>query len=227
MAHKAANQFFGECMKKVFCLILLAYQTMIYAQNQEIKDFWNWFSRQSDILFNFENDQEKIFDQLSIQLSKVDKNLTFEFGPIENNKREFIISAAGILSSFPSVESIYANHPNLDKWIFIKYRPRREVINIITYQGISINPKDVQYLLFKDEDPKKVGVLVFIKNYQKSLQSIFHEIGYLFLDEALGEYDVETYIGGIDFMDFGSKYYSKSSPITDLAKSFDEYMKNL
>jgi aminoglycoside phosphotransferase len=52
------------------------------------KKFWKWFVEHSDELFNFEADQQRIFDELAAQLKKVHESLTFEFGPIEDNKRD-------------------------------------------------------------------------------------------------------------------------------------------
>lgn len=65
------------------------------------------------MLFHFETDQEKTFDKLSAELKKANPDLTFEFGPVENGKREFVISAAGIKTAFPYVESLFNSAPKL------------------------------------------------------------------------------------------------------------------
>ena len=52
-------------------------------QNQE-KSFWGWFQKNEEMLFHFESDQEKTLDKLSAELKKVNPDLTFEFGPVEN-----------------------------------------------------------------------------------------------------------------------------------------------
>jgi hypothetical protein len=56
--------------------------------------FWSWFINNSTDIFHFENDRDRIFDELGCQMQKVNPDLTFEFGPIENNKRDFV---SGIL----------------------------------------------------------------------------------------------------------------------------------
>jgi len=70
-------------------------------------DFWKWFEANHAELFDFERDQDRIFDRLAAEMHKVDHDLTFEFGPKENGKREFIISADGIVRAFPKVETLY------------------------------------------------------------------------------------------------------------------------
>src|SRR5258705_9521609 len=87
--------------------------------------FWKWFIKNERRLFEFDTAQEKIFGELSKELKKVHGDLTFEFGPVQDGKREFVLSAGGIKSAFPSVESLYAKAPPLPRWVWVKYRPRR------------------------------------------------------------------------------------------------------
>lgn len=77
--------------------------------------FWNWFQKNEATLFDFEKDQERIFDRLSAELQKIDPNLTFEFGPQDNGRREFTISADGIRKAFPAVEKLYAAAPSMPR----------------------------------------------------------------------------------------------------------------
>jgi len=87
--------------------------------------FWIWFAQHQAELFDFETDQERLFDQLAIQLQKVQPNLTFEFGPKDGGKREFVISAGGIKAAFPAVVFLADVVPALDQWRVTAFRPRR------------------------------------------------------------------------------------------------------
>ena len=75
-------------------------------------------------------------------------------------------------------------------------------------------------LLFKDENPDKEGILLFIQDFKTTKDSLFEQAGYLILDSAIGEHDMETYIGAIDIVGFDSEHYSKSLPIDELAQDF-------
>ena len=55
--------------------------------------FWKWFQRNENSLFDFEKDRERTFDLLGAEMHKLNPNLTFEFGPKEDGRREFVISA--------------------------------------------------------------------------------------------------------------------------------------
>ena len=189
--------------------------------------FWSWFTKNSSNLFSFEKDQEKIFDELSAQMSKVNSDLTFEFGPIENNKRDFVISAGGIKASFPAVEKLYESRPDLKEWNFIKFRPRRATIHTIQFQDIKIAPTDVKFAIFKDNTPNNIGILLFINWYNENDRSKYSQIGYLYLDEIIGEYDVEMSVGAIEIQGFDSKYFTNAQNIDELEKSFDQEKINL
>jgi hypothetical protein len=195
-----------------------------FAGSSEAK-FWKWFVKNQDMLFEFEKDRENIFDKLSSEINKVNPNLTFEFSPkLESGKREFVISAAGIKDAFPVVEALYNSAPNLSKWIFIKFRPRRRPLNDVSFGGKSIKASEVHYKMFKDQE--KVGLIIFLDGYNDAEKDTYGNIGYLFLDEALGEYDIEMKVGLIEFHSRESEYFEGSRPISELADHFDEYYKN-
>lgn len=191
-------------------------------KKHSFEKFWIWFKRNEDRIYNFQKDQEKIFDELSYQLSLVDTNLTFEFSPIQDNgKREFVISADGIKSSFAAVEGLAEKAPSLEKWIIVKYRPRRSTLNVLNYKNKSVNPEDVYFAIFNDEDPNKVGIILFFRDYDEREKDTWGQIGYLILDEALGEYDVETKVGAIVFESINSEYFKHAHRINELQQDFD------
>jgi hypothetical protein len=184
--------------------------------------FWKWFVANEPRLFHFESDQETIFGGLTRELNKVNSDLTFEFGPVKNRKREFVISAGGIKAAFPAVEALYNKAPVLPRWVWVKFRPRRLPINDLNYGGKEVKADDVRYLLANDGD--KVGVVMFFDGYNESEKTTYGQIGYLFLDEALGEYAVETQVGFVEFHSRESKYFERSQPLRELPRAFDDYV---
>jgi hypothetical protein len=189
------------------------------------QQFWRWFEKNEKMLLDFETDQETIFDELSEQMKKVHPDLTFEFGPInENGKREFVISAGGIKKGFTAVEALFNSAPSLPHWQFIKYRPRRSPLNDLEYGSKTVKAKDVYYGMYKDGD--KVGLVLFFDGYNEKEKYVFGNIGYLFLDEALGEYDIETKVGFIEFHGRDSKQYENSRPLNELVENFDAYFRD-
>lgn len=186
------------------------------------KNFWEWFQNNQKMLKNFENDQENVLEQLVDELKKVHEDLTFEMSSKkENGKRDFVISADGIISAFPHVDALCCAAPDFEDWDIIKFRPRRNIDHSIKLGDRDISYKDVHFLLYPD-DKLKVGIVLYIKGFNESEFNIFANIGFLFLDLILGEYDVETKAGHIDFESTESKDFKKAKPLINLAAEFDE-----
>ena len=191
------------------------------AQASPEGDFWKWFVSNEAQLFSWESDREATFDKLGAAMHRVNPDLTFEFGPVANGKREFVISAGGMKKAFPTVEALFASAPSLKRWKWTKFRPRRSSLSDIEFGGITVRASDVHYLLARD-DPK-VGIVLFFDGYNEKEKNTFGQIGYLFLDEALGEYVVEMQVGFIEFQSRKSKYFQEASPLVELSAHFDEF----
>lgn len=192
----------------------------LFKKSKEEK-FWEWFCKNSAEIFDFEKDQEAIFDKIQAELGKIDVNLTFEISSKKDSKRDFILSADGILSLFPVVEALFSAKPALPEWNFVKFRPRRAIGNSIRFGNIELFPSDVRFLLVDEDDDEndKIGIVLFLRGFDGS--ALFNQIGFLFLDECLGEFDVETKVGGISFKSFDSVHFEKSKPIEELPATFD------
>ena len=158
------------------------------------EDFWNWFKGNEDMLFNFENDRERTFEKLGAEMHKLNPSLTFELGPVENGRREFVISADGIKDAFPEVEALYGAAPSLPRWKFTKFRPRRKPMDV-NYGGVSVHAASVTVQLSRNG--QLADLTVFIPGYSEPKREAFTAIAFLLLDGALGEYDVETRVGQI------------------------------
>lgn len=185
--------------------------------------FWRWFQVNEARLFDFESDRDKVFDELQVQLHKVKAGLTFEFGPKENGKRDFVISADGIKDVFPSVISLANAAPSLSRWKIIKFRPRRD-LSPISLNGLQLSPEQVDFTI--EPDGPKIGITLFIDGYKESEHERYVGLVFLMLDQALGEYDVETKVGGIDFKTRTAKSKTPKQPFSALVRSFDELTKS-
>ena len=180
-------------------------------------NFWKWFVEHEAELVDFESDPERIFRQLQAALHRVHPDLTFEFGPKEA-RREFVISAGGIKSAFPAVVALAKAAPELPKWQVTAFRPRREAVGIVEFQDKRVDPKDVQFSLL--DDGRKAGIHLFVPGYRES-DTALTQIAYLMLDEALGEYDVETRLGLIEILPPETRTDENRYPLAELPERFD------
>jgi len=187
------------------------------------QEFWDWFIQHQAELFNFEADQERIFDQLASQLQKVDPNLAFEFGPKEV-QREFVISAGGIKNAFSAVISLVDAAPKLDRWRVTAFRPRRTPLNRVEFRGKRVDPKDVQFSLL--DNGNTAGIHLFIPAFQEG-DADWKQLGYLLLDDTLGEYDVEARLGLIKMLPTDARTEWKRFPLAELPRAFDQLVSRL
>jgi hypothetical protein len=186
------------------------------------EDFWKWFQSNEDTLFNFEKNREQTFDKLGAEMHKLNPSLTFEFGPIEDGKREFVISADGIKEAFPQVEALYAAAPSLPRWKFLKFRPRRKPVDV-NYEGISVRATSVTVQLVRNG--QLADLTVFIPNYSEADRKAYMTIAFLLLDGALGEHDVETRVGQIK-VEAAPKAQAQTFSLQDSSKAFDALFVN-
>ncbi|MCK9800766.1 hypothetical protein M1B34_24570 [Pseudomonas sp. MAFF 302030] len=192
--------------------------------NAAERTFWDWFTRQEARLFAFEFPDEPLLDELAKALSHVAPELTFELGPITDGKREFVISAGGILEAFPAVESLHRCAPDLPRWHWTAFRQRMQTLYDLGMGEHRVSADDVHYLLAADEP--KVGIALFFDDYHEERHSEFQQLAYLFLDQALGEYAVETQVGFIEVLPRTSEYFQRAYPLRELPGHFDHYWGN-
>ena len=202
-------------------LLLLLVPTMLHAQQAKRAEFWRWFAAHSQVLQRTDGGSDAMLDSLGAALARVDRNLTFELGP-RGARRDLVLSADGIREAFPEVEALYAAAPPMAQWHVIKFRPRRAALSALTIGGRQFDPAHARFLLMKDE-PGKVGILVFLEHYSSADHTLFGHAGFLMLDEALGEYDMETRVGAIDFLGRESPYFARSRPLAELPAAFDAF----
>lgn len=212
-------------IEKVFMQLRIQLLLMIFSLSSLFgtspeQSFWQWFSKNQDRLFYFEKNQEAIFDELAAEMHKVNKSLTFEFGPDKNGKREFVISADGIKDAFPFVELLYDSSPKSDRWIFIKFRPRRPPMDI-NYRDLKITAASVHVLLAKDQNQEKLAVIVLFPSYEEAKDKDYRGVAFLLLDQALGEFDTETKVGYIGVGSTDHPQIKSSYSLKELPSAFD------
>jgi hypothetical protein len=182
--------------------------------------FWDWFKKNESRLFDHEADRDRVFDELAEKMIDVHESVTFEFGPIEDGKREFVISADGIRDAFPAVERLYLSAPKLPRWTFLKFRARRDPMGV-EYGGVKVWPADVFCTI--EPDRGRAGVTVYIRGYQDAQKKQYAAVAFLMLDQALGEYDVETKLGFVEVRDFEEASPLIKHPIGELSKILDAF----
>lgn len=190
-----------------------------FKKSKEI-DFWEWFVKHSHEYFHFKENQNFLFQQLKEKLNEIDHNLVFSFSAnLRDQKREFIISAGGIVSSFPAVKKLVEAAPSLKNWHIIAFRQPQSGDFVVQYQDVSIGVQDVFFELINIDkgNGSKIDIKLHVKDYEESAPN-WYTASFLLLDNVLGEYDTEMSLRNIVCTRLDETQRDQLRPISDLAK---------
>jgi len=178
----------------------------LFKRKLTAKEFWSWFERNSEDYFQLdENNYDILFNKLGLQLSKYHKDLTFEFSvETSQGKREFIISAEGMVSAFPAVIKLVEEAPSLEKFNIVAFRQRQNNEQEIYFEDIVLNTKDVFFTYREDKQRNCLDIVVYIKGYTEENDQ-FIGAAFIMLDSLIGEYDVGVKLGEIKFEPYQEK----------------------
>lgn len=186
----------------------------------EKKEFWRWLvSHRAEIHNEIKGSgaptsHQWSITELGLQLKKVDSRLVHEIGMADSSTIELIVSAEGLKAAFPAVIDLVKSAPKLDGFKITAFRPRSPAGFQLEVAGKVITDQVLTYRLTPQGD--SLGLELFIDyDLDQHLQSM---IGFLSLDQRLGEYDVAT---GLDWIEFAEGRPNDALPITELASDFD------
>lgn len=200
----------------------------------KIKAFWTWFQSYEDKLRAMEYDSqgftlEKHLGrtiQLIEHFGKIDNDLSIEMLRTEDDSiMELQISANGIVDLFHLVEGVCDLAPVHPNWLITKYRQRTLRFNKLTLKDVTLDPSDVRVGINKDLNTGMFALTVFLNGYQEEQAKLFHHLGFLILDRALGEIDIATKVSKILFTDFTHESFDQSYSLAQLAIEFDSRYK--
>jgi hypothetical protein len=212
-------------MARILALLaMLASAGPVISQDKsdpKIAAFWAWFVANSEDLAKILTGREPICATLKAELTKVEKGLTWEFGPTIDGAREFTVSADGAKELFPRVKAVIAAAPPLPAWKVVAFRQRKPVKGMMIQLGAE--KIDVSEILFRAvREGTKVGLTVYIKGMTPKNEKSTMTQGFILLDYSLGEVDMETRIGSIEFLPLTDKVEKKDlHPLPDLPAEVD------
>ena len=133
--------------------------------------------------------------------------------------REFTISAEGMKELFPIVEKLIEKAPKLKNWKFNAFRQRIPGDDFeIQYGDLKIGYSDIYYR--SENDNGKLGIELNIKDYNGNGQT--QNAIYILLDGLIGEYDVTTKIGWIEWVKLDKNEIKNLKPIIELRNEIDK-----
>ncbi|WP_432694508.1 hypothetical protein ACRBU7_30700 (plasmid) [Priestia aryabhattai] len=185
------------------------------------KEFWSWFEKNSEDYFQLdEKNYDLLFNKLGLQLSKYHKDLTFEFSlEMNKGKREFIISAEGMVSAFPAVIKLVEEAPSLEKFNVVAFRQRQNSEQEIYFEDIVLNTEDIFFTYRENKQMDCLDIVIYIKGYSEENDQ-FIAATFIMLDSLIGEYDVGVKLGEINFEPYQEE--KEAQPILNLVSLVDK-----
>lgn len=174
-----------------------------------IAAFWEWFAAHEARLFEIQLDEhgavsDENMDQvvaLAEACSLVHPDLSVEIDHSSNPAlRRLIVSANGITQHFPIVEEIVDRAPKMARWVAVKYRQRQRHINPLTLNGFTLRAEDLRFGITQQHSTGAFGIVIFIPGFTEEDRKSWTHMGFIFLDQVLGEFDVATKIQNVQFV---------------------------
>jgi len=192
----------------------------LFTKRSKEQIFWDWFSKNADLYFHFEKNQDILFSKLKSELEKIHSDLVFEFSPIfDDGTRELVISADGIKSVFPIVTDLIKQAPTLKNWKIIAFRQPHKNVTQITYQNLTIDFNDVFFRYAGDNG--KIGLELNIRGFYESPE--WSTAVFVLLDNVLGEFHTEMSLSYINKKELNENEVNNLFPITALPNVIQDY----
>ena len=164
------------------------------------KEFWDWFVKNKTKLEEFiksDNRDFLIYNQLTNKLQGFNKLIFPEITIDENDNFVLIITPDGIKEGMIPTKEIVDSAPFVDNWVIKKYRQATDKMDL-NFNELEFKYEDIKiWRKFNIEDVN-VDIAVLIRNFNEK-DTRFISLAFLYLDHILGEFNVLSRVGQIDF----------------------------
>lgn len=186
------------------------------------KTFWTWFQDNTAFLETYAENTTAVVAAIGERLNAVNRQLTFEMGRADDGIYEFIISADGMSKAFPDVVALTKAAPTVPGWRIIAFRPRKldSLGKTVRFEDMELSTNALWYRSSDQGD--RIAVTLCVDGRDKDGAQAMLGPVFLLLDATLGEYDVATKIGVIEFEDCPVEPVEAGlRPISNLAHEVD------
>ncbi len=184
---------------------------------ERVTQFWDWFQEVAPRFY--ETIESKKCANLTLETSsKVDElfpGFAWVFGPGENGEgHSFTLSGEGVEHKQLLALEWYQRAPSIQGWTFYPSRQPGPIQGkIIEIFGLKMDPKEIWVTPELDAESECVNLTMWHPLWDSLDDSQRWTIVFIFLDECLGEYGTQWWIGSLDF---GADKLADSFPLEEL-----------
>jgi Family of unknown function (DUF695) len=168
-----------------------------------IEEFWTWWATARDrIAAAIEGGTVgDSVAEISDRVDRVHKDLAWELAPGRTSKHALVVSPEGNPVIRPNALNWLAAAPPPDgTWEYYASRQPGE-LGVLQAGGVEVDLGEVRSIASWNSDRQRVDVKLWHPNLETAPEYTRSQVGFLFLDNLLGEDTVERWIGEIDVLD--------------------------
>ena len=171
----------------------------------DIGDFWTWWPDNRDRVaasITAGKFDDRLIEDISRAVNTVDPAMAWELAPGRTAEHAFCISPEGNSALRQvALRWLAAAPPADDRW---EYHPSRQAATSLS--NLAIGPStfdfgEMRAITSWDEQRQRVDVRLWHPGFDGAPQQVRLQVAFLFLDNLLGEDDVERWVGQIDLLD--------------------------
>lgn len=197
-------------------------------QSDPTAQFWQWFRQHGDRLYSamYSGDDDARDGAVGElrqagELAGVDLVLELTRGK-EGGPRQLVASADGRLERVDAVKDFVASAPPLPGWEVIAFRPRMNIGESIEIQlqGESVGPKDVWFLVARDE--VGLALTLYVRGLTPENEQLRGLGASLLAEHAVGERDALTLLNALEMEPLPKNPAAEGlRPFGELVPTFD------
>jgi len=190
--------------------------------NARVSGFWQWYIEVAPrFLTTIENGRcASLTGETSRKVDEFFPGMSWVFGRgAGGHGHSFTLTGEGNLNRQLLTQQWLAQAPTLEGWTFHAARqPDRIKGHVIEMGGMRFDPKEIWVTTALNAERECLDLTVWHPLWEKIPDSQRTTITFLFLDEALGEYGTEWWVGRVDY---GRDKLGEAFPLEELADHVD------
>lgn len=176
---------------------------MVETFRERVEVFWRWFPEVSDRFFQTIESGKcaDLAGEVSAFMGNTMPGLAWVFGPGENGGHSFTVSGEGMVAKQLLAEYWLSREVPSRGWTFYQSRqPNRQLENIaIEIRGLGrVDTESMLIQTTVDEEQEVLDIVAWHPLFADLPDEHHAQLLFLLLDETLGEFGTQTWLGGID-----------------------------
>ena len=186
-----------------------------------VDDFWHWFEYEHEALLAPATRADRE-EALAYWLGRIDPGLSYVLDT-SGRRNILTLSADGDVNLFRRVELLVEAAPKVKGWKIVAFRQKTRELAPVAVESVVLDPATTHFDLYRDAG--KIGVVLYLPAFDPGRQEAYRVAAMRLMSQAVGEWDVGTEIGFVDFDSQQVRDMQFSRPFTEFAGVFRKLRK--